>query len=119
MFPLSIISLLMTEAVDTVGGMIVEPVLPIYMRNSVGISPFHVTCMSAVYSLVQVFMNVRLGALSDRVGRKPVLVCGILGEARALPFLSVSPRSPLSLSASLPRLALPSPDSGLREPRGA
>ena len=81
MFPLSIMSLLVTEAVDTVGGMIVEPVLPIYMRNSVGVSPFHVTCMSAAYSLVQVLVNVRLGALSDRVGRKPVLVCGIIGEA--------------------------------------
>ena len=81
MFPLSIISLLATEAVDKVGEMIVEPVLPIYMRNTVGISAFHVTCMSAVYSLVQVVCNVRFGALSDRIGRKPVLVGGILGEA--------------------------------------
>ncbi len=78
--------------IDLVGFGVVIPLLPYYALDFHA-SPLAITSMMACYSLGQFFSSPLLGRLSDRVGRKPVilasLVCSIasyvwLGFASAL-----------------------------------
>lgn len=43
------------------------------------VSPFHLGMMLAVYSAATFFMSPVWGALSDRIGRRPIIMIGILG----------------------------------------
>lgn len=61
---------------------IVLPLLPLYAR-AFGAEGLHVGLLVAVYSLVQLVMAPIWGRLSDRVGRRPVLVLGLLGSGVA------------------------------------
>jgi DHA1 family tetracycline resistance protein-like MFS transporter len=63
--------------IDLVGFGIVIPLLPYYgLRFSA--SPVEVTTMMACYSLAQFISSPLLGRLSDRVGRRPVLLVSLL-----------------------------------------
>lgn len=72
----------MAVLVDLVGFGIVLPLLPLYARTF-GAEGLHVGLLVAVYSLVQLAMAPMWGRLSDRVGRRPVLVLGLLGSGLA------------------------------------
>lgn len=61
-----------------VGFGIIIPVLPFYAEE-LGASPFELGLLMAVYSLMQFFFAPMWGRISDRIGRKPVMVAGILG----------------------------------------
>lgn len=74
--------LFLTVLVDLVGFGIVLPILPIYARDF-GAEGLEVGLLVAVYSLVQLVMAPLWGRLSDRVGRRPVLILGLLGSAAA------------------------------------
>ncbi|MBV9376931.1 MAG: MFS transporter, partial [Alphaproteobacteria bacterium] len=78
--------------VDLVGFGLVIPLLPFYALQFAA-SPQEVTVLLAIYSLMQLFTAPLWGKLSDRVGRRPVLmvsmaasVCAYLwiGSATAL-----------------------------------
>ena len=68
--------------VDLVGFGIVLPLLPFYARDF-GADGLQTGLLVAVYSLVQLVMAPLWGRLSDRVGRRPVLILGLLGSALA------------------------------------
>jgi MFS transporter, DHA1 family, tetracycline resistance protein len=59
--------------IDLVGFGLVIPLLPFYAVRF-GASPEQVTLLLAVYSLMQLFAAPLWGRLSDRVGRRPVLM---------------------------------------------
>ena len=66
-------AIFLTVFVDLVGFGIIVPLLPFYAEH------FHasvetVTLLMAIYSLMQFFSAPLWGALSDRHGRKPLLV---------------------------------------------
>ncbi|MBS4199179.1 MFS transporter [Bacillus sp. FJAT-49732] len=61
-----------------VGFGIIIPVLPFYAEN-VGASPTQLGLLMAVYSLMQLIFAPMWGRISDRIGRKPVIMIGILG----------------------------------------
>ncbi|MCL6632789.1 MAG: tetracycline resistance MFS efflux pump [Alicyclobacillus herbarius] len=63
-----------------IGFGLVIPVLPMMVAD-VGAKPYHLGLMLAVYSAVAFFISPWWGRLSDRVGRKPVLVVGLIGFA--------------------------------------
>ncbi|MGH6982814.1 MAG: MFS transporter, partial [Stellaceae bacterium] len=67
--------------IDLVGFGVVIPLLPYYGLDFHA-TPFAITSMMACYSLAQFFASPLLGHLSDRLGRKPVilasLVCSVL-----------------------------------------
>lgn len=72
----------LTIFVSMVGFGIVIPVLPDYGRQA----PFHLSAtalgwLTGIFSLVQLFTAPLLGKLSDRIGRKPVLLLSTLGTA--------------------------------------
>jgi len=72
--------ILFTVFVDILGLGIVIPVLPYYIK-SFGVSDFIVTALFAVFSLFSFISTPFLGALSDRIGRKPVLIASIISTA--------------------------------------
>ncbi len=63
----------LTVFVDLVGFGLVLPLLPNYSR-SFGATAFQVGCIMASYSLMQFLFAPAWGALSDRIGRRPVLL---------------------------------------------
>jgi len=70
----------LTVLVDVIGIGIVIPVLPFYVE-SFGAKPFMITSLFAVFSLFSFLSAPFLGSLSDKIGRRPVLVLSILSTA--------------------------------------
>ena len=76
--PLAIIFL--TVFIDLIGFGIVIPVLPLYAERF-GASPLIIGLLLSSYSAMQALCAPLLGKLSDRVGRRPVLLISLLGTA--------------------------------------
>ena len=68
--------------VDLVGFGLVIPLLPFYAVRF-GASPQQVTLLMAAYSLMQLFTAPLWGRLSDRVGRRPVLIVSMAASVVA------------------------------------
>ncbi|MCX6045910.1 MAG: MFS transporter [Chloroflexi bacterium] len=64
--------------VDLLGLTIIIPLLPLYAA-SLQISPFLIGVLNAVYPVAQLIGAPILGRLSDRYGRKPVLIASQVG----------------------------------------
>jgi DHA1 family tetracycline resistance protein-like MFS transporter len=78
--PLGLIFL--TIFIDMVGFGIMIPVLPVYAEGGrFGATPWQLGFLVGIYSLLQLVFSPVFGKLSDKVGRKPVLVFSILGTA--------------------------------------
>jgi len=71
-------AIFLTVFVDLVGFGIIVPLLPFYAEQFHA-SPQAVTLLMAVYSFTQFFAAPLWGRLSDRHGRKPVLMASLLG----------------------------------------
>jgi DHA1 family tetracycline resistance protein-like MFS transporter len=89
--------LFITVFVDLVGFGIVLPLLP-YYAETYGASSFAVGALSASYSLMQFLFTPVWGRLSDRFGRRPLIMLSLAGScagflifglARTLPLLFV------------------------------
>src|SRR2546426_12108387 len=63
----------LTILIDLIGFGIVIPIVPYYAKRF-GASGFEFGALLGVYSLMQFFAAAVLGRLSDRVGRRPVLL---------------------------------------------
>src|ERR671921_2545234 len=74
--PLAVI--FVTVFIDLVGFGIVIPLLPFYATRF-GASPFVIGVLFASYSVMQLIFSPVLGRLSDRHGRRPVLLFSIIG----------------------------------------
>lgn len=72
--------ILLTVFIDVLGIGIIIPVLPFYVE-SFGASAFTVTLLFAVFSFFAFFSAPLLGAWSDKVGRRPVLIISIFSTA--------------------------------------
>jgi MFS family permease len=69
-----------TVALDLVGFGIILPVLPLYAERF-GATPATVGLLFASFSVAQLLLAPVWGAVSDRVGRKPVLLLSLAGTA--------------------------------------
>ncbi|CAM4107494.1 MFS transporter [Lederbergia lenta] len=72
-----------------VGFGIIIPVLPFYAEN-IGASPTQLGMLMAVYSLMQLLFAPMWGRISDRIGRKPVIMIGISGLALSFFLMGIS-----------------------------
>jgi MFS transporter, DHA1 family, multidrug resistance protein len=72
-----------------VGFGIIIPVLPFYAED-MGASPTELGLLMAVYSLMQLLFSPMWGRISDRIGRKPVIMIGIFGLALSFFLMAVS-----------------------------
>jgi DHA1 family tetracycline resistance protein-like MFS transporter len=69
-----------TVFIDLVGFGIVIPVLPYYAEGTAfGATPREVGLLFASYSVMQLIFSPVLGRLSDRYGRRPILLISLLG----------------------------------------
>ena len=80
---------LITVFVDSFGFGIVIPFLPLY-ASSLGASGFAVGLLLATYSLAQMVVAPRWGRLSDRVGRKPIMVIAAAGTCVSFVVLGIA-----------------------------
>lgn len=69
-----------TVLVDVIGFGIVIPILPFY-ATELGATPATVTFLFASYSFCAFFSSPLLGAVSDKIGRRPVLIFSIASTA--------------------------------------
>ena len=79
--------LILTVFIDLVGFGIVLPLLPLYAQ-AFGAAPETVTLVAASYTLAQSLFGPVWGWLSDRIGRKPVLLITIAGTCCAYLLLA-------------------------------
>ena len=85
--PLGIIFL--TIFVNLVGFGIIVPLLPFY-AGTFGASPLTIGLLFAVFSLCQLVAAPALGDLSDRYGRRPVLVFSLAGTVVSFVMLALA-----------------------------
>lgn len=71
-----------TVFISMIGFGIVIPVLPVYAKSEPFLlNPTQLGWLVGIFSLVQLFSAPVIGKLSDRFGRKPVLLVSIIGTA--------------------------------------
>jgi multidrug resistance protein len=85
--PLLIIFL--TIFVNLVGFGIIIPLLPFY-AETFGASPLVIGLLFAVFSLCQLLAAPALGDLSDRYGRRPILIFSLAGTVASFVMLAVA-----------------------------
>ena len=73
-----LLPIFLTVLVDVLALTIVQPLLPFYAQD-LGASKLMVGILFASFSVCQLFSGPILGGLSDRLGRKPVLLASQLG----------------------------------------
>jgi DHA1 family multidrug resistance protein-like MFS transporter len=77
--------------VVTLGFGLVIPIIPFYME-SLGAGGAELGLLVASYALMRLVFGPIWGSLSDRIGRKPVLMVGILGYGITMIFFGLSTR---------------------------
>src|SRR5271163_1277210 len=86
----SLLTIFLVVFVDLVGFGIVIPILP-YYATQYGASAWQLGWLMTVYSLMQFLVAPLWGRLSDRIGRRPVLMVSIFGTAVSMVLLGFAP----------------------------
>lgn len=76
----SVFIIFLTVFIDLIGFGIVIPLLPIYAKNFQA-SGWEIGALMGTFSLMQFIFAPQLGRLSDRIGRRPVLLTSTAGAA--------------------------------------
>ena len=76
--PLQYLTIFLTCFIDILGFGIVIPVLPLYAEHF-GATAIQIGWLVGIFSLAQFFFAPIWGKVSDRLGRKPVLLLGLFG----------------------------------------
>jgi MFS family permease len=82
--------ILFTVFLDVVGLGIVVPVAPFY-ATSFGATPLQVGLLFTTFAAAQFLATPVLGALSDRFGRRPILLLSLLGETAGYLIMGLAP----------------------------
>src|ERR1700760_2114193 len=80
-------AIFLTVFLDLLGFGLVLPFMAKEARDVFGVSAFVATLLGSVYSLMQFAFVPGGGRVSDRVGRRPVLIWSIAGTAFAMASL--------------------------------
>lgn len=71
-------SLAMLYAFRMLGLFMVLPILVLYAGDYAGATPFNLGLALGIYGLTQALFQIPLGLLSDFIGRKPVIIAGLV-----------------------------------------
>ena len=85
----NMVILFITIVVMMIGFGIVIPILPFYVE-SMGVSGSGLGFLIGSFSLMQLIFSPVWGGLSDRIGRRPVLMIGVFGNAIAMLWMGLS-----------------------------
>ncbi len=85
--------ILLTVLLDAVGIGLILPILPVLLRSLGGLDAgsLHYGALLAAYALMQFLFSPILGALSDRFGRRPVLLISLAGAAADYLLMAFAP----------------------------
>ena len=92
-----LVIIFITIFIDLVGFGIVIPVLPLYAERY-GASETTVGILLAIYSAMQFVFAPILGKLSDRVGRRPVLLASLIGTSIGFLIMGLAPKMPVGFA---------------------
>src|SRR5262247_2308002 len=84
-----LVILLLTVMLDLIGFGIVLPLLPTYAKD-LGASPFMIGLIAAIFSIMQFIFSPLWGKLSDKIGRRPVMLISIFVTALSYLIFSQS-----------------------------
>ncbi|MDP4190853.1 MAG: MFS transporter [Bacteroidota bacterium] len=73
----SLITIFMTVFIDLLGFGLLIPILPTFASKEIHVSDFAIGILFAVFSLVQFIFNPILGKLSDKFGRRPLILISL------------------------------------------
>jgi len=76
----SLTTLFFVVLIDLIGFGMIIPLIP-FLGKSTGSSPLMVGLLMSIYSIMQFLFSPFWGGISDRFGRKPVLLFSVLGAA--------------------------------------
>ncbi|MEI7811914.1 MAG: MFS transporter [Ignavibacteria bacterium] len=86
----SLFIIFLTVFIDLMGFGILIPILPSFASKVVHISDFYIGVLFATFSLVQFFFNPVLGKLSDKYGRRPIILLSLATTCISYLIFSVS-----------------------------
>jgi Arabinose efflux permease len=92
--------LFLVAFLDLLSFSLILPLLP-YFAERFGATPFLVGALTAAYAVGQVIGAPVIGRLSDRYGRKPLLVLSVAGSALSFVILGLARSLPLIFAARL------------------
>jgi DHA1 family tetracycline resistance protein-like MFS transporter len=92
--------LFLTVFIDLVGFGIIIPVLPLYAEQFHA-TPLAIGWLIGIYSGMQIIFTPILGKLSDRFGRRPVLMVSIAGTAVGFALMGMATALPLLFVARI------------------
>ena len=92
--------LFLTVLIDLIGFGIIIPILPLYAEQFKA-SPIAIGWLTGIYSGMQIIFTPILGKLSDRYGRRPVLIVSILGTAAGFFLMGIAGALPLLFVARI------------------
>ena len=72
--------------IDLFGFGLILPIIP-FLATDLGASEFEYGMLIAIYSLVQFIMAPIWGKISDRIGRRPVVMIGVAGFDPLMQFV--------------------------------
>ncbi|MEM8845442.1 MAG: MFS transporter, partial [Pseudomonadota bacterium] len=72
------LSLALIYATRMLGLFMILPVFALYAEELVGVTPVLVGLAIGVYGLTQAIFQIPFGVWSDRIGRKPVIIAGLI-----------------------------------------
>lgn len=84
-----ILALKLATFVIALGYSLILPVMPFYIEN-LGAGGWELGWLTAIYALTQTVCAPFWGALSDRIGRKPIISIGIIGYAISLSLFGLA-----------------------------
>lgn len=90
----SLMTIFLIVFIDLLGFGIILPLLP-YIAEKYSANPFQIGLLTATYSLFQLISSPILGRLSDRYGRKKLLIISQIGSAVGYFVMAVSGNLPL------------------------
>lgn len=80
----------LTVLIDLIGFGIVIPVLPLYAEK-LGTTAWQIGLLVGVYSFAQFLFSPIWGKLSDRLGRRPILIVSVIGTALGFFLMGAAP----------------------------
>lgn len=99
---MGIYGILFTQTLNALATMVVLPTLPFFAMK-LGASALEVSLMNSAYNLAQMFCSPLMGALSDRFGRKRVMLLGIFTQMICNLFMT---RAHTLMSLMITRMAV-------------
>ena len=87
--PSPLVIILVTVFIDLLGFGIIIPLLPFY-AESFGASAFKIGLLGTSFSLMQFLFSPVWGRWSDRIGRKPIILVGLMGSCLSYLGLALS-----------------------------